>query len=299
MKKFLVSAFVMLAFWANAQTIVPNSPTVPAGFAYQAVARQASGAAYVNTALTVQFTVLQGSAAGASQWVETHAVTTNANGLFTTVVGTGTRAQGSLDTSFSQIDWSKGPYFLKVDLVNGASTTTISTTQLLSVPYAQVAGKAPWTDYAIFLDTTFSTVNLTNGVERTLNKTQAISGNSISRPSNGNSILLKQGTYYIKFNTSYQHGGKNIQALLRELGTTTTTPPLIVGTNVFIVLNAGGVGLSTSSLGEGIVKVTNPSGIQVHLVEYTDSPSSIPYSNPGASATTWYNNAQIFIQKID
>lgn len=93
MKKFLVSAFVMLTFWANAQT-VPNKPTVPAGFAYQAVARQPNGSPYANVQKKVQFSIIQADTTGTLVWIERNDVITNSQGLFTTVVGRGTRTGG-------------------------------------------------------------------------------------------------------------------------------------------------------------------------------------------------------------
>ncbi|MCB9170005.1 MAG: hypothetical protein H6594_06595 [Flavobacteriales bacterium] len=122
----------------------------PEAFQYQAVARDAGGDALTNTTVGVQFQLHQGTAGGTVVYAESHAPTTNANGLFSVEVGNGTPSTGT----FSAIDWSAGPYFLEVGLdpAGGTSYTSVGTQQLLSVPYAlhaktadAVAG-AQWAD---------------------------------------------------------------------------------------------------------------------------------------------------------
>ena len=199
MKYLLLSAFFFITFWASAQ-VVP--PVVPIGFSYQAVARQANGQPYVSTPVTVQFTVIQGSTSGSQVWIEEQAVTTNTYGLFNATVGLGTRTNGTA-TNFSDIDWAKGPYFLRTDLKQGANTTFVSTNQLLSVPFAQVAGKAPWTDYAVYEhQTPFGTGGggpTGDFTTRVLNKTLVEKGTSISKPAGGNQITLQPGVYKVEF----------------------------------------------------------------------------------------------------
>ncbi|MBR4918900.1 MAG: hypothetical protein IKZ52_06770 [Bacteroidales bacterium] len=80
--------------------------------------------------------------------METHAVTTNSNGLMILAIGDGTIQNGM----FSDIDWADGPYFLKteIDPDGGSNYTITSTQQLLSVPYAlyaKTAGNAFSGDY--------------------------------------------------------------------------------------------------------------------------------------------------------
>ena len=85
----------------------------------------------------MKISVLQGSATGTVVYAETHATSTNSNGLATVQIGGGTLVSGD----FTTIDWANGPYFLKTETdPTGGSTYTISgTTQLLSVPYALYA----------------------------------------------------------------------------------------------------------------------------------------------------------------
>lgn len=108
---------------------------VPAKFTFQGVARNSSGQAVANKAISVRFTIHEGSEAGATVFQETQTPTTNANGVFNVVVGGG----GNLLT----IKWAAATYFLQVEIdpAGGSAYTSVSTSQLLSVPYALLAGR--------------------------------------------------------------------------------------------------------------------------------------------------------------
>ena len=113
---------------------------VPEKFTYQVVVRNASNSLVANAPVGVRVSILQGSDSGTPVYVETHTAPTNANGLMTIEIGGGMAEQGS----FSDIDWSIGPFFLKTetDPNGGSNYNIISTQQLLSVPYALYAKNA-------------------------------------------------------------------------------------------------------------------------------------------------------------
>ena len=106
----------------------------PQKFSYQALIRNNNNQLVVNNAIGMQVSILQGSITGTSIFVERHFPTTNANGLVSIEIGTGTMIKGNLNS----IDWANGPYFIKTetDLNGGANYTISGTSQLLSVPYA-------------------------------------------------------------------------------------------------------------------------------------------------------------------
>jgi hypothetical protein len=112
----------------------------PQSFNYQAVARDASGAVLGNQAVSFRISLLQGSATGTSSYTEIHAVTTNQLGLVNFAIGGGTVVNGN----FATINWAQGPYFAQIELDanNSGTYVLMSTTQLLSVPYAQYAEKS-------------------------------------------------------------------------------------------------------------------------------------------------------------
>jgi uncharacterized protein (TIGR02145 family) len=121
---FFVAVFLTASTWAQS----------PDKLSYQAVIRNSSDALVTNTQIGMQISILQGSASGSAVFVETHATTTNANGLISVEVGAGTVVSGN----FANIDWANGPYFIKTetDPTGRTSYTITGTSQLLSVPYA-------------------------------------------------------------------------------------------------------------------------------------------------------------------
>jgi hypothetical protein len=108
----------------------------PQKMTYQAVIRNASGALVANHAVGMKISLLQGSASGTVVFAETYSPVpqTNANGLVTIEIGSGTPSAGT----FSEIDWSEGPFYLKTetDPAGGNSYTITGTSQVLSVPYS-------------------------------------------------------------------------------------------------------------------------------------------------------------------
>jgi len=108
----------------------------PEKMSYQAVVRDASNNLTTNQAVGMQISILQGSATGTAVYVETQSPTTNANGLVSLEIGTGTVVSGD----FTTIDWANGPYFIKTETdpttAGGTNYTITGTTQLMSVPYA-------------------------------------------------------------------------------------------------------------------------------------------------------------------
>ena len=114
--------------------------SVPQGINYQAVARDATGNEITNQSLTVRLSVVSGSATGTISWQETHSVTTNDYGLFTTVIGQGTSTGAGSSATFDVVAWGSSSHYLKVEINSGSGYLNLGTNELLSVPYALQAG---------------------------------------------------------------------------------------------------------------------------------------------------------------
>jgi len=116
----------------------------PNKFSYQAVIRNSSDQLITNQTIGMQISILQFSASGTAVFVETQTPVSNANGLISVEIGSGTVISGSIDS----IDWANGPFFLKTEYDTSGSTSynITSTSQLLSVPYALSAGHLTLTD---------------------------------------------------------------------------------------------------------------------------------------------------------
>jgi len=106
----------------------------PEKMSYQAVVRNSNNELVTSTAVGMQISILQGTSSGTSVYVETQTPTSDANGLVSLEIGSGTVVSGA----FTTIDWANGPYFIKTetDPTGGTSYTITGTSQLLSVPYA-------------------------------------------------------------------------------------------------------------------------------------------------------------------
>ncbi|MEI7801488.1 MAG: hypothetical protein WCI97_02465 [Bacteroidota bacterium] len=130
--KLLITIFTLCLISAFSYAQIPQALT------YQAVARNSAGTALVNTNISVRVSIKDLTATGTTLYSETQSATTNQFGLFTLALGTGTVVSGN----FSTISWAVGAKFMKVELdpAGGSSYIDMGTSQLLSVPYALVAG---------------------------------------------------------------------------------------------------------------------------------------------------------------
>jgi hypothetical protein len=133
MKKLLLSAVIFfLCCLAYSQ--------VPSGLNYQAIARDMTGNHIINTNIVVKTGILSDTLNNVYVWEEQHNVRTNSFGLFTLVIGTGSRIQGV--AGFDDIDWTAAPLYLRVKITVQGVEKTMGSAKLWSVPYSMVAGKA-------------------------------------------------------------------------------------------------------------------------------------------------------------
>jgi len=112
----------------------------PQKMSYQSVIRNTSNALVTSKIIAMKISILQGSATGTAVYVEMQTPTTNANGLVTLEIGSGTVVSGV----FANINWASGTYFIKteIDVTGGTAYTITGTSQLLSVPYALYSEKS-------------------------------------------------------------------------------------------------------------------------------------------------------------
>jgi hypothetical protein len=111
----------------------------PQKMSYQAVIRNSSNGLVTSSSVGIRVSILQGSSTGTEIYKEIYNPNpqTNINGLVGLEIGGGIPITGT----FSAIDWSAGPYFIKTetDPSGGTNYTVTGTSQLLSVPYALYA----------------------------------------------------------------------------------------------------------------------------------------------------------------
>ena len=133
--KNIITLFIILFLAASSFAQAPQK------MSYQAVIRNTSGALVTSTSVGMKISILQGSATGTVAYSETQTASTNANGLVSLEIGSGTIVTGT----FAGINWANGPYFIKTetDPTGGTAYTISGTNELMSVPYALFSANGP------------------------------------------------------------------------------------------------------------------------------------------------------------
>ena len=145
---------------------------------YQGVACDNTGTELANQEVTLKFTFLQGDIDGLPVYLEEHEVQTDEFGLFSINIGDG----GASSTGdLSRVNWSSGPFFLKVDidLTGNGSFLTLATTQLVSVPYSLYAERASVADSSA-LDRDTDPVNEIQNLSFERGQLSISNGNSVT-----------------------------------------------------------------------------------------------------------------------
>jgi uncharacterized protein (TIGR02145 family) len=108
---------------------------VPQSIPYQALVRNTDGSVMADASMAITFKIHDNTATGTVVYEESHAATTNAQGLISLNVGNGAAVSGT----FSGINWGSGSKFLHVLMNAGSGVVDLGTQQMMSVPYASYA----------------------------------------------------------------------------------------------------------------------------------------------------------------
>jgi microcystin-dependent protein len=129
-----------ILFFLNGNAQAPNK------FSFQAVVRNTSNQLITNQQVGVKISlisVVMGTEN--AEYVETHTILTNANGLLSLTVGEGSLASGDFTTAMNSNASSK-KIKCEIDPTGGTNYTIISNEQLLSVPYALKSNTASFAE---------------------------------------------------------------------------------------------------------------------------------------------------------
>jgi hypothetical protein len=133
------SNFIKRSLFSILLLIIMFNTQAQTGLNFQGVARTTNNVILASQVITIKLSILQGSSTGTADYTETRKVTTNAQGLFTAVIGD----TGAISTlgNFTTINWKLSPKFLKIEMDASAGTNfiTMGTTQFQYVAYAQFA----------------------------------------------------------------------------------------------------------------------------------------------------------------
>lgn len=129
----------------------------PAAVNFQAIAKDPQNNPARNRTVYVKDAILQTTPNGVQVWSESHVVTTDADGLFTIIIGRGTKDPGIKIPSLDSVDWANGPFFFNIKTavapvipaawwIAADNYIDMGTTQILSSFYAIYAGNASVTN---------------------------------------------------------------------------------------------------------------------------------------------------------
>jgi uncharacterized protein (TIGR02145 family) len=106
------------------------------GINFQGVARSANGTIIASSNISLRLSIISKNVDATPEYIETKTVVTNAQGIFSVVVGDA--ANAVVTGNFKNIAWKDGIKFLKVEMDPSAGTNYINmgATQLQYVPYS-------------------------------------------------------------------------------------------------------------------------------------------------------------------
>lgn len=215
MKYFFSAVMLFLSVYAT-----PQSP--PQGINFQGVARNSSGLALSKQLISVEIKLFQGdpSSSGILVYSELHPSTpTDTFGLYNLIIGS-TMSSGT--GTFSTIPWSGANIWAQVliDPTNGSSFALVSSSQLMSVPYALYSGSTSsggisgTANNLPKINTTgnglATSVVYENGGSVGIGNSNPASGAVLDVFSNGKGALLPRMTYVQRTSISTLHHGLTV-----------------------------------------------------------------------------------------
>jgi trimeric autotransporter adhesin len=228
----LIPVFILFSLFSSLDLSAQSPPMI----SYQGIIRDDGGASIPETDIVMKFSILQGSTSGPTVYWEIQTAHTNSFGLVNLKIG-------SVRTGIETIDWSAGPYFLKVE----ADTKVMGTTQLLSIPYALYALKAGNGFSGIYNDLTGKpdlSVYLQTETDPVFNVSPAktITNGDLTNWNTSKWIRAGDSLYYLQGNVGI--GTKDPRSTLSVSGTTPNDSAIFEvknnnGLTVFAVYNDG------------------------------------------------------------
>lgn len=137
---------ILILLLLAASTLIAQSPP---GFSFQSVLKDNEGGIGRSVNAYVKCKILQNGSGGKVVYEEVFTVKTNNDGIFTLVIGQGSKVSGDANSLYG-VDWGGGSYYFNLKTVIPPSLNKqwydpslnycdIGTTQLWSVPYALYA----------------------------------------------------------------------------------------------------------------------------------------------------------------
>jgi uncharacterized protein (TIGR02145 family) len=238
---------------------------VPQKINFQSVLRNTTGEVVSNSSVSLRISILSGTITGTSIYSETHTKTTDAGGLMSLQIGSGTVLSGV----FGDINWGSSAHFIKLeaDFSGGSNFVVLGTQELMSVPYALYASK-----------TDTSALNLTSRLATKLNATDTVSlSNRINANANTNSGSSDTSLLNLTNRFSTKLNVTDTTILSNRIDTKAPiNNPTFTGT-------VGGI--SKTMVGLGNVDNTSDAGKPISTATQTALDLKAPINNPTFTGT--------------
>jgi hypothetical protein len=228
-------------------SIIMVNTQAQTGLNFQGVARTSNNVILASQAITIKLSILQGSSTGTADYTETRRVTTNAQGLFTAVIGD----TGAISTlgNFTTINWKLTPKFLKIEMDAAAGTNfiTMGTTQFQYVAYAQFAKSVDAENIVGIVPVTLggTGVNSLTGLKTALTLNNVNNTTDLTKPIS----TLTQTALDLKLNAAdtskYTKQTYSDSALLTKLSTTGNAATATTAGNITATTNTTLTSLSS------------------------------------------------------
>ncbi|MEY4457208.1 MAG: hypothetical protein RLY15_1472, partial [Bacteroidota bacterium] len=198
----LVFIFTFSSNYIFSQVVIPN------GILFQAVARDANNNAASNRNIYAIVNILEKTTNGNSVFSESFKVVSSQEGIFTIVIGQGTRLSGV--NSLTDISWTKNLHFVNIkiaieptlynpDWSPSSNYVDIGTSQLWAVPYSLSAANANFADSATTITTILPSTKGGTGVNN--NGKNITIANNITTKGIGDLTITTTGASNITFPT--------------------------------------------------------------------------------------------------
>jgi hypothetical protein len=151
-KMAVVLVLLVWAVLAGAQ-ITPPAQSPPPFMNYQSIAKDPYNNVAKNRDIYVKISIYTAPTGGTLVWEETFVTKSNEDGLYTVVIGRGTKNPAIRINFLNEIDWGNGPFYQNTKVAVSPSIPAawwiaadnyidMGTFQWMSVPYAMFAGNA-------------------------------------------------------------------------------------------------------------------------------------------------------------
>jgi hypothetical protein len=202
MKLILIRSILVVQLLFVVGAIIAQPPT---GINYQSVAKDPMGNVAKNRNIYVKSSILQSSAVGGTKvWEETFLATSDNDGVYTIIIGRGTKSPSINISDIGFVDWGNGPYFLNTKVAVAPSIPAtwwvaadnyldMGTAQMMSVPYALYAGNASVTNV---------TTSLPPGPPNTFLITDSLGNVNWATPQAAQTTVTTITNFNVKFNVS-------------------------------------------------------------------------------------------------